>query len=93
MENAEARLAALELAVTELRTQLDHERTRIRTMQRTHTCPSCGGTRILHFRRVEEVGDAGPVPLSLDNRYSMWREKVVELAPPDPGRPASEPYR
>lgn len=72
MEKLEARLVALELAVTELRSQLERERTRIRTMRQTLQCPSCGGRRILHFRRIHEVGNAGVVPLSLNTKYSAF---------------------
>ncbi|HEY5927122.1 MAG TPA: hypothetical protein VIV11_35785 [Kofleriaceae bacterium] len=79
METVEARLAALDLAVEDLRAQLreaharlDEERTRIRTMRLTHVCPSCGGKRVLQFRRVNEVGDSGVVPLSLNTKYRMW---------------------
>ena len=72
MENVEARLAALELAITELRAQLDHERTRIRTMRLTHRCPACGGKHLLHFRRIDEAGGRGLVPLALDNKFSAW---------------------
>jgi len=71
MENVEARLAALELAITELHAQLDHDRTRIRTMRLTHACPACGGKHLLHFRRIYEAG-GGLVPLSLDTRHSRW---------------------
>src|SRR5688572_2430098 len=72
MENVEARLAALELAVNELRSQLDQARTRIRTMRQTFQCPSCGGKRVLHFRRVNESGVKGLTPLSLNTQYSIW---------------------
>ena len=82
MENVEARIAALELvldrvaglelAVRELRAELDRERTRIRTMRQTLRCPSCGHRRILHFRRINEVTDTGVLPLSLTTQYRTW---------------------
>jgi hypothetical protein len=72
MEKVEARLAALELAVDELRKQLEHERARIRTMRMTHMCPACQGKRILRFRRINEAGGKGLVPLSLDTKHSTW---------------------
>ena len=79
MENVEARLAALEVTVDDLRAQLreaharlDDERTKIRTMRLTHRCPSCHAGRILHFRRIPEVGDQGIVPLALNTKYSGW---------------------
>ena len=79
MEPIDARLAALELAVGELRTtvaeleqRLATERTRIRTMRHTVQCPSCGGRRILHVRTVHQVSAYGLVPLALasDIRWS-----------------------
>ena len=72
LEQQEQRLVALELAMTELRAELDTERSRIRTMRQTLRCPSCGHRRILHFRRINEAGDSGVLPLSLTTRYSGW---------------------
>ena len=74
MENVEARLAALELAVTELREELARERSRIRTMRQTHQCPSCGSKRIVYFLRINESANTmdGVLPLGLDTHRS-WR--------------------
>ena len=82
MDNLEARLAALELAVermgmlertiAELRLQLDREQTRVRTMRQTFQCPSCHGRRVLHFRRINEAGKQELLPLSLSTGYSFW---------------------
>lgn len=73
MAKIEDRLMALELAVSELRAELDAARTRIRTMRQTLTCPSCGGRRILHFRYINESNALGLTPLSLTTQYSGWR--------------------
>lgn len=73
MENVEARLEALELAIGELRLQLDLDHNRIRTMRLTHTCPACGGKHLLHFRRINEAEPAGLTPLSLNTRFRWGR--------------------
>lgn len=72
MAKIEDRVVALELAVAELRAELDAARTRIRTMRQTLQCPSCGGRRILHFLRIHESNDQGLTPLSLTTRFSGW---------------------
>jgi hypothetical protein len=97
MENVEARLAALELAlrdvrpdritaleleVGELRAALAAERTQIRTMRQTLRCPSCGGRRILHVRRINGASAALGFPnaLSLTEAAVSWGG-VVEGEP------------
>ena len=82
MEKVETRLEALERAVTELRAQLEHERTRIRTMRMTHRCPSCGGKRILRFRHVDELDDNELKPLSLQRTWTFfggWKGDPLEM--------------
>ncbi|HEY5952706.1 MAG TPA: hypothetical protein VIV40_44710 [Kofleriaceae bacterium] len=73
MDKLEDRVAALEVAITTLRVELETQRTRIRTMRDTHQCASCGGKRILHFRRINESGGrAGLIALSLNTTYKRW---------------------
>jgi hypothetical protein len=79
MENVDARLTALEVAISDLRTlvaqlenRLADERTRIRTMRQTVQCHSCGGRRILHVRALNYVLDSGVLPLALQTRVSAW---------------------
>ena len=87
MENLEARLAALELAlrdlrpdriaaleleVGELRAALAAERTQIRTMRQTLRCPSCGGRRILHVRRIDEAS----ATLGFTNALSLTKTSL-----------------
>lgn len=52
MQDAE-RIAALEAAVEELRSQLEAMRVG-RTMRQTHRCPACGHGKVLHFQSVPD---------------------------------------
>jgi hypothetical protein len=79
MENVDARLTALEVAVSDLRAlvaqlenRLTAERTRIRTMRHTLQCPSCTGRRILHVRTIHEASDSGLAPLALNTQFDGW---------------------
>jgi hypothetical protein len=72
------KLIALEAAVAELRRELDElRRTRHRTMRDTHRCPACGGTPVLRFQRVKDVGYGELHDLSLHKERSFWRNVVT----------------
>jgi len=75
-DDSARRIEALEAAVAELREQLmavTQRDSRIRSMHQAHRCPVCGGSRLLHFRAIKELGPNGPVDLSLQKEYTAWR--------------------
>lgn len=70
------RITALEAIVADLQGELDRLRTPRRAMRETYRCPSCGGTRILHFAHVKDMAHNGMVDLSLQKEYSnFWGMK------------------
>lgn len=69
----DARIRALETAVTELRDEIDRLRKgRNHSMRATHSCPACGGTRILHFTRIKDLAHNQMVDLALQKQFSVW---------------------
>ncbi len=69
----DARIAALETALIELREEVELLREgRTRLMRETHRCPACGGTKILHFTRIREIAHSGMVDLALQKFWSKW---------------------
>ena len=70
----DARIAALEAAVVELRAEVARaRRPMMRSMRVTHRCPSCNGGRLFHFRNIKDVANDGAVlNLSLQKDYSAW---------------------
>jgi hypothetical protein len=77
------RIEVLEAAVAELREQLHaltQRDSRIRSMRQTHRCPACGGTKLLHFRSIKELGHMGLVDLVLQKEYSPWRGRLKTTA-------------
>ena len=71
----EDRLAALETQVATLRTELERvgRGGRERSMRRTHRCPMCGGTELLHFPRVQEASFHALVDLALNTQQTPFR--------------------
>ncbi len=70
----DARLAALEATVAELKGELEQlRRTPRRSMRETYRCSACGGTQILHFAHLKDVAHNGMVDLSLQKQFSIWR--------------------
>jgi hypothetical protein len=46
-------------------------------MRDTHRCPTCGGTRVLHFRRIGEVAGDRMIDFALQKDYSaFWGMKL-----------------
>ena len=73
METDQARITALELAITELRAQLELLREERRpSMGRSLKCFACDGERILHVREILEGGYSKSAPLSLGSTVSTW---------------------
>ncbi len=71
---SDARIAALEAAVTELRRELAlAQRPRMSSMRATHACPACGGRRLLQFTSIKDVNENGLRDLSLQTHFSVWR--------------------
>jgi len=68
----DARFAALEATVTELREELTRLRAPRRSMRETYRCSSCGGTKILHFTHVKDMAHNGMVDLALQKQFSTW---------------------
>lgn len=70
---SDARIAALEAAVTELRRELAlAQRPRMSSMRATHSCPACGGRTLLRFTTIKDVGHGATHELSLQKDYSAW---------------------
>jgi len=67
-----ARIAGLEVAVAELREEVERLRkARARSMRETFTCPMCGNTKILHFTRIKDLAHNGMVDLALQKQFSV----------------------
>jgi hypothetical protein len=78
----DARIAALETAVSELRQELDLLRKgRTRSMRETYRCPACGGAKILHFTRIKELSHGGMIDLALQKQWSTWWGVKLSAAP------------
>jgi hypothetical protein len=73
-DDTDQRIAVLEAALAEVRLELHRLREPRRTgsMHQTHQCPVCGGTRLLHFRKIQEMTHGGMVDLSLQKEFSTW---------------------
>jgi hypothetical protein len=73
------RIAALERAVADLRAKLDGPaQPPLATMARTLRCPGCGGTRLLHFRRIaDNAGSVGAVQMAVQQIVSKWTGTVA----------------
>src|SRR5215471_11539425 len=68
------KLIALEAAVAELRRELaELRRAPHRTMRDTHRCPACGGTPVLRFKHIKDVGYGELFDLSLQKKQTFWR--------------------
>ena len=66
-------IAALAAAVADLQAEVEHLRKgRIRAMRETHRCSACGGTRLLHFKRIKDVAEGRMVDLALQKEFSAW---------------------
>lgn len=76
------RIAALEAAVAELRDEVERlRRGRTHSMQQTHRCPVCGGTRLFHFKRIKDLGHNQMIDLALQKDYSSWWGMQMSAAP------------
>jgi hypothetical protein len=78
------RIAVLEAALAEVRIELERlrEPRRSGSMHQTHSCPVCGATRLLHFRKIQEMTRNGMVDLALQKEHSVWwglRESAAAL--------------
>jgi hypothetical protein len=74
------KVEALEREVKELRAALESLR-RDASMREGRRCPTCGGTKILHVKRIQAPDSMGGVwDLSLVARVSTWTG-VKSLAP------------
>lgn len=72
-QTTEARIAALESAVADLRRDLEAaRRPQMRSMRVTRRCPACGGGRLLHCRRIKDVGYNMHFDLSLQKKISRF---------------------
>jgi hypothetical protein len=72
-DDANARITALEARLAELMDEVDRLRAgRSRSMRETYRCPCCGGTKILHFKNVKDIGQRGLYDLALQKRHSVW---------------------
>jgi len=69
----EERLARLEATVEDLTMRLGHAKPgQVHSMAHTHRCPACGGTTLLHVRRLKESTHGGLVDLTLHKQHSFW---------------------
>ncbi|MEO7097220.1 MAG: hypothetical protein ABI175_28425, partial [Polyangiales bacterium] len=69
----DARIAALETTVAELREELERmRRTPHRSMRETYRCSRCGGTKVLHFAHVKDLAHNGMVDLALQKDFSAF---------------------
>jgi hypothetical protein len=73
LDQLAARVAALEAEVETLRR-------RALTMKQTYRC-ACGGTTLLHFKRVFETGHGKHHELSLINNVNVWSGSTSTHAP------------
>ncbi len=94
----DARIAALEAAVAELRSEVAHaRRPLLRSMRTTHRCPACNGGRLIHFRNIKDMGDGGKEPGNCRGaRLPVVKpdgKDVVEIIAPAEPEPDAGPYR
>src|SRR5450432_2835889 len=88
-QDTEARIAALEAALHEVRGKLQvalddvhrelatAQRPRLGSMKQTRRCPACGGGRILYFRRIKERSRYALVDLALQYQLDGSRFKLI----------------
>jgi hypothetical protein len=65
------RIIQLTAAVAELQDEVARLRAR-RTMRQSHSCPACGGTRVIHFKQVKEMAHNSMVELALQKSHSVF---------------------
>jgi hypothetical protein len=78
MQTAEERIAALEATIDELRAELKRVARR-ESMDRTLTCPACGGGKIVGVKMLFDESGSSLSPLRVIRRAGDWRKDAANV--------------